>query len=108
MAKWNVETKFFQLFSKMEAFIHQYDQYANLVSGFYVFDIEVIEKGTNLSMPIADLRFKDIEPGIQSFSLSLEEPGNFTIVISDKEHRTLIFNMPYDFTVYIGATADSF
>ncbi|XP_073308626.1 protein GAMETE EXPRESSED 2 [Primulina huaijiensis] len=102
VAKWNVETNLFQLFSKMEAFIHQYDQYANLVSGLYEFDIEVIEKGTNLSMPIADLRFKEIEPGIQSFSFSLEEPGNFTLVISDKEHSTLIFNMPYDFIVYIG------
>ncbi|KZV31138.1 protein GAMETE EXPRESSED 2-like [Dorcoceras hygrometricum] len=102
VAKWNVETNLFQLFSKMEAFIHQYDLYANLVSGLYEFDIEVMEKGTNLSMPIADMRFKEIEPGIQSFSFSLEEPGNFTLVISDKEHTTLIFNTPYDFAVYIG------
>ncbi|XP_073120518.1 protein GAMETE EXPRESSED 2 [Henckelia pumila] len=102
VGKWNVETNSFQLFSKMEAFIHQYDQYANLVSGLYEFDVEVIEKGTNLSMPIADLLFKEIEPGIKSFSFSLEEPGNFTLVITDKEHSTLIFNMPYDFSVYIG------
>lgn len=61
------------------------------IHGSYIFDIEVIEKGTNLSMPVANLRFKDIKPGIQSFSLSLEESGNFTLVISDKEHSTLIF-----------------
>lgn len=87
----------------MEAFIHQHDQYGNLVSGFYAFDIEVIEKGTNLSMPVADLRFKDVGQGIQSFSFSLEEQGNFMLMISNKEKNTLISNMPYDFTVYIGA-----
>ncbi|KAK4425879.1 protein GAMETE EXPRESSED 2 [Sesamum alatum] len=101
-AQWNVENKYFQLFSMMEGFIHQHDQYGNLVSGLYAFDIEVIEKGTNLSMPVADLLFKDIGPGVQSFSFSLHEPGNFMLMISDKEKNTLISNMPYDFTVYIG------
>ncbi|KAL2464204.1 Protein GAMETE EXPRESSED 2 [Forsythia ovata] len=102
IAQWNIGTKSFQLFSMMEAFIHQHDQYGNLVSGFYAFDIEVIEKGTNLSMPVADLQFKDAGQGIQSFSFSLEEPGNFMLMISNKEQNTLISNMPYDFTVYIG------
>ncbi|PIN00557.1 hypothetical protein CDL12_26938 [Handroanthus impetiginosus] len=101
-AKWNVETKYFQLFSKMEGFLHQHDQYGNLVPGLYAFDVEVIEKGTNLSMPIADLVFKDIGLGIQSFSFSLHEPGNFMLIISDKKKNTLISNMPYDFIVYIG------
>ncbi|KAL2229739.1 UNVERIFIED_CONTAM: Protein GAMETE EXPRESSED 2 [Sesamum indicum] len=101
-AQWNTETKYFQLFTMMEGFIHQHDQYGNLVSGLYAFDIEVIEKGTNLSMPVADLLFKDISPGIQSFSFSLYEPGNFMLMISDKEKNTLISNMPHDFTVYIG------
>ncbi|KAK6161087.1 hypothetical protein DH2020_004468 [Rehmannia glutinosa] len=98
----NVETNYFQLFSMMEGFIHQHDQYGNLVSGLYAFDIELIEMGTNLSMPVADLLLKDIDPGIQSFSFSLYEHGNFMLVISDKEKNTLISNMPYDFTVYIG------
>lgn len=88
----------------MEGFINQHDQYGNLVSGLYEFDLEVIEKGTNLSMPVADLLFKDIGPGIQSFSFSLHEPGNFMLMISDKEKNTLISNMPYDFTVYIGVS----
>ncbi|KAL0376426.1 UNVERIFIED_CONTAM: protein GAMETE EXPRESSED 2 [Sesamum calycinum] len=102
-AQWNIETKYFQLFTMMEGFIHQHDQYGNLVSGLYAFDIEVIEKGTNLSMPVADLLFKDISPGIQSFSFSLYEPGNFMLMISDKEKNTLISNMPHEFTIYIGA-----
>ncbi|KAG8369910.1 hypothetical protein BUALT_Bualt14G0062500 [Buddleja alternifolia] len=102
IAKRNVETKHFQLFSMMEGSIHQHDQYGNLVSGLYAFEIEVIEKGTNLSMPLSDLQFKHIGPGIQSFSFGLHEPGNFMLMISYKDHNALISDMPYDFTVYIG------
>ncbi|KAL3812927.1 hypothetical protein ACJIZ3_014195 [Penstemon smallii] len=54
---------YFQLFSILEASIHQNDRYGNLVSGLFAFDIEVIEKGTNLSMPVSDLSFKDTRPG---------------------------------------------
>ncbi|KAH6831907.1 hypothetical protein C2S53_012782 [Perilla frutescens var. hirtella] len=102
VARMKVETKYFQLFSMMEGLIYQHDQYGNLVSGSYEFDLEVIEKGTNLSMPLADLLFKDIEHGIQMFSFILHEPGNFTLVISENGKNTLISNTPYDFTVYIG------
>ncbi|XP_042050502.1 protein GAMETE EXPRESSED 2-like isoform X1 [Salvia splendens] len=101
-ARLKVETKHFQLFSKMEGLIHQHDQYGNLVSGSYEFDLEVFEKGTNLSMPLSDLLFRDVALGTQSFSFTLYEPGNFTLIISDKEKNTLISNTPYDFTVYIG------
>lgn len=86
----------------MEGLINQHDQYGNLVSGSYEFDLEVFEKGTNLSMPLSDLLFRDVTPGTQSFSFTLYEPGNFTLIISDKEKNTLISNTPYDFTVYIG------
>lgn len=103
VAQMNVETKYFQLFSMMEGSIYQYDRYGNPVSGLYAFDVEVNERGTNLSLPVADLFFKDIGPGVQSFSFSLHEPGIFTLLISDKDKNTLISNMPYDFTVYIGA-----
>ncbi|CAL5413093.1 unnamed protein product [Camellia sinensis] len=102
VANWNIETNFFQLFSKMEIFIHQRDQYGNLVPGLYQFDVEVIEKGINLFMPVADLSSKEVVPGIQMFSFSLEEPGNFMLVISDKEQNKTISNMPYNFTVFIG------
>ncbi|GMP76486.1 hypothetical protein CsSME_00033135 [Camellia sinensis var. sinensis] len=102
VANWNIETNFFQLFSKMEIFIHQRDQYGNLVPGLYQFDVEVIEKGINLFMPVADLSSKEVVPGIQVFSFSLEEPGNFMLVISDKEQNKTISNMPYNFTVFIG------
>lgn len=87
----------------MEGFIKQQDQYGNVVSGLYEFDIEIMEKGTNLSMPVSDLVLKDFGLGVQSFSFSLHEPGSFLLTISDKEKNTLISNMPYEFTVYIGA-----
>ncbi|KAL7104906.1 hypothetical protein ACP275_07G011600 [Erythranthe tilingii] len=102
VAELNVETKYFQLFSTMEGLIYQHDKYENLVSRLYAFDIEVIEKGTNLSMPLADLVFEEVGPGVQSFSFSLQESGSFMLVISDKKKSTLVSNTPYDFTVYIG------
>ncbi|CAI9089753.1 OLC1v1024385C1 [Oldenlandia corymbosa var. corymbosa] len=99
---WHSETKSFQLFSMMEGFIHQHDQYGNLVPGIYEFDVEVVEKGTNLSMPVSDLVFEEVSHGIQLFTFSLMEPGNFTLLILDKQQNILISNVPYDFNVYIG------
>ncbi|KAL1807376.1 hypothetical protein ACET3Z_024366 [Daucus carota] len=105
--QWKAATSFFQLFSTMETHIHQRDKYGNLVPGFYSFDIEVIEKGTNLSMPVADLRFSEVVPGIQLCSFSLAEPGNFTLLITDREQINLISQVPYDFTVYVGYCSGS-
>ncbi|VFQ64926.1 unnamed protein product [Cuscuta campestris] len=102
VAQWNIETNFFQLFSLMEGFIHQYDKNGNHVPGLYEFDVEVVEYGTNLIMPVTDLQFTEVGVGIHLFSFSLVEPGNFMLVISDKERNIRISNMPYQFTVYIG------
>ncbi|KAH7842189.1 hypothetical protein Vadar_002493 [Vaccinium darrowii] len=100
-ATWIIETNFFQLFSKMEILVHQRDQFGNLVPGLYQFDVEVIEKGTNLFMPVADLSSKEVAPGIQLFSFSLQEPGNFKLMISDKGQSKAIANMPFNFTVFV-------
>lgn len=91
-----------QIFSKMEIFIHQQDQYGNIASGFYEFDADVVEKETNLSIPIADMQFEEVVPGIQLFSFSLLESGNFLLTISDKKHNKSIYNMPYNYTVFVG------
>lgn len=69
VAKWKIEHQAWQLSSKMEIFIHQLDQYGNMVSGLYLFDGEVVERDTNLSIPIADLHFEEVEAGVQLFSL---------------------------------------
>ncbi|XP_027939820.1 protein GAMETE EXPRESSED 2-like isoform X1 [Vigna unguiculata] len=76
IAKWNIESHAWQLSSKMEIFIHQLDKYGNLVSGLYPFDSEVVETGSNLSIPISDLHFQEVDAGIQLFSFSNFEPGN--------------------------------
>ncbi|PIA61321.1 hypothetical protein AQUCO_00300691v1 [Aquilegia coerulea] len=102
LAKWNYETNALQIFSKLEIFIHQLDQFGNLVPGLYEFDVRVIEKETSLSIPIADLYFNEVAPGIQYFSFSVIEPGDFLLIISDMKRNQTISNMPYPFTVFVG------
>ncbi|KAJ6741152.1 JITTERBUG ISOFORM N [Salix purpurea] len=101
-ATWKFETNVWQIFSKMETFIHQKDKYGNLVLGFYEFDANVVEKEMNLSIPLADMSFTEIMPGIQLCSFSLLEPGNFLLTISDTKHNRSISNMPFSFNVFIG------
>ncbi|KAH9616328.1 hypothetical protein KSS87_021188 [Heliosperma pusillum] len=102
VAKWNYGSNASQLFSKMEVFIYQLDIYGNIVPGKFQFDAEIVEKGTNLSIPLADLIFKEFSPGIQLLSFSASEPGNFLLVIYNAKHNTKISNMPYEFTVFVG------
>ncbi|KAM7251560.1 hypothetical protein ACFE04_023443 [Oxalis oulophora] len=102
IAKLKFETASWQLYSRMEIFIYQQDRYGNLVSGLYPFDADVVEKETNLTMPVADLQFEEVEPGIQLFSFSLHEPGNFLLTISNTKHNKTIIDMPYAYTVFIG------
>jgi hypothetical protein len=101
--EWKTATNSFQLFSVMETYVLQQDKYGNLVSGLYPFDVKLFQKGTNLSMPVADLKFEEVELGIQLFSFSLTDPGDFVLMIFDEDQNTLIYTMPYDFTVYIGS-----
>ncbi|KAK9288766.1 hypothetical protein L1049_017230 [Liquidambar formosana] len=101
-AEWNFGTNSLQLFSKMELFIHQKDQYGNLVPGMYAFDAQVVEKGTNLSIPVADLHFEEVVPGLQLLTSSEMEPGNFKLMVYDMKQNKSISKMPYDFTVFVG------
>ncbi|XP_061994150.1 protein GAMETE EXPRESSED 2 isoform X2 [Rosa rugosa] len=86
----------------MEIFIYQQDQYGNLVPGLYEFDAEVVETETNLSIPVPDLHFEEVAAGIQLFSFTNLEPGNFLLTISDMKHDKSISNMPYAYTVFVG------
>ncbi|XP_012857050.1 PREDICTED: protein GAMETE EXPRESSED 2-like [Erythranthe guttata] len=95
VAELNVETKYFQLFSTMEGLIYQHDKYENLVSRLYAFDIEVIEKGTNLSMPLADLVFEEVGPGVQSFSFSLQNPEASCSLVEIQKHKASDFDVIY-------------
>ncbi|KAK9059167.1 hypothetical protein SSX86_021786 [Deinandra increscens subsp. villosa] len=105
LAHWSSESKSFQLFSTMETFISQRDKFGNLVPELFEFDVEVVEKGSKLSLPIGDLRYKEVSSGIQSFSFTVIEPGDFILIISDK-YNTKIMNMPYEFSIYIGYCDD--
>ncbi|XP_010027085.2 protein GAMETE EXPRESSED 2 [Eucalyptus grandis] len=102
LAKWMSDTTAWQIFSKVEIFIYQLDQSGNLVSGLYVFDVDVAENGTNMSIPIVDLHFEEVAPGIQLFSFSAVEVGNFWLRIFDAKHGKSIANMPYAFTIFTG------
>ncbi|XP_004298140.1 PREDICTED: protein GAMETE EXPRESSED 2-like [Fragaria vesca subsp. vesca] len=102
VVKWDFEPNAWQLYSKMEIFIHQQDQYSNLVPGLYEFDAEVVETETNLSIPVPDLHFEEVAAGIQLFSFTNLEPGNFLLTISDMKHDKSISNMPYAYTVFVG------
>ncbi|KAJ6991357.1 protein GAMETE EXPRESSED 2-like [Populus alba x Populus x berolinensis] len=100
-ATWKFETNVWQIFSKMETCIHQKDKYGNPVLGFYEFDTNVFEEEMNLSIPLADMSFTEVMPGIQLCSFSLLEPGNFLLTISDTKHNRSISNMPFSFNVFI-------
>lgn len=88
----------------MEVFIHQHDQYGNLVPGIYAFDADIVEKETNLSIPVVDLHFEEVVPGIQLLSFTIQEPGNFLLTISDMKHNISISNMPFTYSVFVGAS----
>ncbi|KAK9161608.1 hypothetical protein Syun_007949 [Stephania yunnanensis] len=101
-AKSKYDTNALRIFSKLEVFIHQQDQFGNLVQGWNQFDADIVEKETNLSIPIPDLNFIEIEPGIQLLSFSVTEPGAFLLTIFDLEKNLSISNMPYEFIVFVG------
>ncbi|CAN6449712.1 unnamed protein product [Victoria cruziana] len=101
-AKWNHETNVLQVFSLLEVFIFQQDAYGNLVPGWHSFDADITMKSTNLSVPITDTNFEEVRPGIQSLSFTATEPGDFILTIFDSLTMQNIFNMPYNYTVYIG------
>ncbi|KAG1364414.1 protein GAMETE EXPRESSED 2 [Cocos nucifera] len=102
VCKWKYGTNYLQIFSKLEIFIHQQDLFGNLVPGFFPFDARVVQKATNLSIPVADLFFQEVAQGIQLLSFIVSEPGEFVLTIFDAKLNTSISNMTYDFTVFIG------
>lgn len=108
VCKWKYGTNYLQIFSKLEIFIHQQDLFGNLVPGFFPFDARVVQKATNLSIPVADLFFQEVAQGIQLLSFIVSEPGEFVLTIFDAQLNTSISNMTYDFTVFIGMAGVKF
>ncbi|XP_020266792.1 protein GAMETE EXPRESSED 2-like [Asparagus officinalis] len=102
LARWKYGASFLQIFSKLEIFIHQKDQFGNSVPGLYAFDARVVHKATNLSVPVADLFFQEVSEGVQLLSFSVTEPGEFMLTIFNAKLNESISNMPYQYTVFIG------
>ncbi|XP_071730857.1 protein GAMETE EXPRESSED 2 [Rutidosis leptorrhynchoides] len=102
LPQWIAETKFFQIFSYMETIIHQRDNFGNLVPGLYKFSVEAFVKGSNLHLPVGDVIYKELSPGIQSLSFKLDQPGDYILIISDTDKKNPIMNMPFEFNVYTG------
>ncbi|WOL12428.1 protein GAMETE EXPRESSED 2 isoform X1 [Canna indica] len=104
---WKYRTNMFQVFSKLEMFIYQKDQFGNLVPGFHPFDARVVEKTTNLSIPVADLLFEEVADGTQLLTFVVSKPGEFRLVIYDAKLTENIWKLTYDFSVYIGYCHES-
>lgn len=101
-AKTKFEINAWQIYSKVEIYVHQHDPYQNLVQGLYVFDANVIEVETNLSVPISDMYFEEVAPGIQLLSFHAVESGNFLLDIFGESDRRSISKMPFAYTVFAG------
>ncbi|KAL4565768.1 hypothetical protein LXL04_029873 [Taraxacum kok-saghyz] len=105
MPEWRPATVFFQLFSTMETYIYLRDRFGNLVPEFYDFEFEVIDTYTGLALPIGDIKFEKVVPGIQLLSFKLPTPGQRVLTITDKDKKTGILNTPFRFTIFIGQIA---
>ncbi|KAJ0960858.1 hypothetical protein J5N97_001263 [Dioscorea zingiberensis] len=57
---------------------------------------------TNLSVPVGDLSFQEVEPGVQLLSFIVSEPGEFLLTIFSLNLNESIANVPYQFTVFVG------
>lgn len=100
--KWKYKTNAVKIFSRLESLIYQQDQYGNLVPGFYQFDAGVVQKETNLSIPIGDLSFQDTGGGVQLLSFLVTEPGSFVLRVFDAEKNWSISNTSYGYFVFVG------
>ncbi|KAG9447611.1 hypothetical protein H6P81_013739 [Aristolochia fimbriata] len=97
-AEWTYGSNALQIFSNMEVFIYKKDRFSNLVDGFYAFDARVVNKATDLSVPLIDLRLKIAGTGVQLLSFSVSEPGEFELTIFDDKQGGGITDMQNDFT----------
>ncbi|KAM0880711.1 hypothetical protein ACQ4PT_033404 [Festuca glaucescens] len=101
-ADWKHGTNVLQIFSKMEIFINQKDSYGNLVPEIHPFDAAVVEKASNLSVPVGDLRIEAVTEGIQLLSFNVGEPGEFVLTIFDLQLKQKLSSMAYIYNVFVG------
>ncbi|XP_078445545.1 gamete expressed 2 [Wolffia australiana] len=100
--KWKYETNAIKIFSMLEFLIYQQDRFGNLVADSYKFDAGIVQKETNLSVPVADMSFQGAGEGIQLLSFIVGEPGNFMLRVFDVEKNWSISNTSYEYSVFVG------
>lgn len=91
-----------QIFSKLEIFLHQKDSFGNFVPDIHPFDAVVVERASNLSVPVVDLLIDVVADGIQLLSFNVVEPGEFVLTIFDAKLNQRISNMVYMYEVFVG------
>lgn len=102
---WKHGTNVLQIFSKLEIFINQMDSYGNLVPEIHPFDAGVVERASNLSVPVVDLLIEVVAEGVQLLSFKLVEPGEFVLTMFDARLNQRIPNMVYIYDVFVGMLA---
>ncbi|XP_072977217.1 protein GAMETE EXPRESSED 2 [Typha angustifolia] len=102
LGKWRYGSNFLQIFSRLEILIHQRDSFGNLVPAFHSLDARVVERISNLSVPVADFFFQEVSKGIQLLSFIVSEPGEFTLAIFDAKLNESFSTLMYGYTVFIG------
>ncbi|XP_073002340.1 protein GAMETE EXPRESSED 2 [Typha latifolia] len=102
LGKWRYGSNFLQIFSRLEIVIHLRDSFGNLVPAFHSLDARVVERISNLSVPVADFFFQEVSKGIQLLSFVVSEPGEFTLAIFDAKLNESFATLMYGYTVFIG------
>jgi hypothetical protein len=91
-----------QLSSKLEMFIYQRDSFGNIVPEIHPFDAQVVDKATNLSIPIVDLAMEAVGDGVQLLSFNVVERGQFFLKVFDAKLNERVSNTVHSFDVFVG------
>ncbi|KAL5201804.1 hypothetical protein ABZP36_036158 [Zizania latifolia] len=99
---WKYGTNVLQIFSKLGIFIHQKDSFGNVVREIHPFDARVVDRATNLSIPVVDLLIEVVADGTQLLSFNVVQPEHFSLTIFDPQLNQIVSNMVYMFDVFVG------
>ena len=91
-----------QVSSKLEIFIYQRDSFGNIVPDIHPFDAQVVDKATNLSIPIVDLAMEAVADGVQLLSFNVVEAGQFFLTVFYAQLDERVSNSVHMFDVFVG------
>ncbi|KAG0543770.1 hypothetical protein BDA96_02G217700 [Sorghum bicolor] len=91
-----------QVSSKLEIFIYQRDSFGNIVPDIHPFDAQVVDKASNLTIPIVDLAMEAVADGVQLLSFNVVEAGQFSLTIFDAPLDERVSNTVHMFDVFVG------